>query len=108
MKAKNIILKGLYQSLGLAAYCILVLFIMNNISKLFDSSRNMEIIQGFMFLTIFIVSALVTGSIALAHPIFLASRNRIKEGVFIVFSTAAWSIIFFIVALSIYIIMAGS
>lgn len=108
MKAKNIILKGLYQSLGLATYCILVLFIMNNISNLFASSENLEIIQGFMFLTIFIVSALITGSIALVHPIFLAFRNRIKEGVFIVFSTAAWSIIFFIIALSIYIIISVS
>lgn len=108
MKVKNIILKGLYQSLGLAAYCILVLFIMNNISNLFASSADMEIIQGFMFLTIFIVSALITGSIALVHPIFLAFKNRIKEGVFIVLSTAAWSIIFFVIALSIYIIISAS
>ncbi len=108
MKVKSIILKGLYQSLGLAAYYIIVLLIMNNISRLFVSSGNMEIIQGFMFLTIFIVSALITGSIALVHPIFLAFRGRIKEGVFIVLSTVAWSIIFFIIALSIFIIISNS
>ena len=99
MRIKNIILKGLYQSLGLAAYCILVAFIMSNISKLFSTSGEMDLMQGFIFLTIFLVSALITGSIALAYPISLAYRNNIKEAAFIVLSTVVWSIIFLIIAL---------
>ena len=98
MRTKNIILKGLYQSLGLAAYCILVAFIMINVPKLFPGST-MDLIQGFIFLTIFLVSALITGSIALAYPISLAYRNNIKEAAFIVLSTVVWSIIFLIIAL---------
>jgi len=107
MRAKNIILKGLYQSLGLAAYCILVAFIMSNISKLFSASSDMGLIQGFIFLTVFLISALITGSIALAYPISLAYRNNIKEAAFVVLSTVVWSIIFLIIALIIAIIIYG-
>lgn len=99
MRVKNIILKGLYQSLGLAVYCILVAFIMTNIPKLFSASGKMDLIQGFIFLTIFLVSALITGSIALAYPISLAYRNNIREAALIVLSTVVWSIIFLIIAL---------
>lgn len=98
MRVKNIILKGLYQSLGLAAYCILIAFIMSNLSKLFTNST-MDLLQGFMFLTIFLVSALITGSIALAYPISLAYKKNIKEAAFIVLSTVVGSIIFLIIAL---------
>jgi len=101
MKAKNIILRGLYQSLGLAAYCILVVVIMSNLPKLFTSNPGVtnNLLQGFMFLIIFIVSALITGSIALAYPISLAFRKNIKEAAFIVLSMVLWSILFFIIAL---------
>lgn len=89
MKVKNIILRGLYQSLGLAAYCILVVVIMSNLPKLFTSNPGVtnNLLQGFMFLIIFLVSALITGSIALAYPAFLAFRKNIKEAAFIVLST---------------------
>ena len=100
MRVKNIILKGLYQSLGLAAYCILIAFIMNNLSKLFPNTGvTINLLQVFMFLTIFIVSALITGSIALAYPISLAFRKDIKEAAFIVLSMVLWSILFLIIAL---------
>jgi len=107
MKIKNIILKGLYQSLGLAAYCILIAFIMSNLPKLFTSNSGAtnNLLQGFMFLTIFLASALITGSIALAYPISLAFRKNIKEAAFIVLSTVLWSILFFIIALVIAIII---
>ena len=100
MKVKNIILKGLYQSLGLAAYCILIAFIMSNLYKLFPNTAvTINLLQGFMFLTIFLVSALITDSIALAYPISLAFKKNIKEATFIVLSTALWSILFLIIAL---------
>jgi hypothetical protein len=101
MKAKNIILKGLYQSLGLAAYCILIAFIMNNLSKLFTSNPGgaINLLQVFMFLTIFLISALITGSIALAYPVFMAFRKNIKEASFIILSTVLWSILFFTIVL---------
>ena len=100
MKVKNIILKGLYQSLGLAAYCILIAFIMNNLSKLFPNNGvTINLLQVFMFLIIFLVSALITGSIALAYPIYLAFRKNIKKAAFIVLSTVLWSILFLIIAL---------
>ena len=107
MKVKNIILKGLYQSLGLAAYCILIAFIMSNLSKLFTSSpgSTINLLQGFMILIIFLVSALITGSIALAYPAFLTFRKNIKEAAFIVLSTVLWSILFFIIALIVAIII---
>lgn len=99
MRLKDVILKGLYQSLGLGAYCILVVYIMSNIPKLFPNSGDMDLIQGFIFLTIFLVSALITGSIALAYPISLAYRNNIKQAAFVVLSTIVWSILFLIIAL---------
>ena len=106
MKVKNIILKGLYQSLGLAAYCILIAFIMNNLSKLFPNTGvTINLLQVFMFLIIFLVSALITGSIALAYPVSLAFRKNIKEAAFIVLSTVIWSILFLIIALVIAIII---
>src|SRR5660398_122407 len=101
MKVKNIILRGLYQSLGLAAYCILVVVIMSNLPKLFTSNPGVtnNLLQGFMFLIIFLVSALITGSIALAYPALLAFRKNIKEAAFIVLSMVLWSILFLIIAL---------
>ena len=100
MKVKNIILKGLYHALGLAVYCILISFLMNNLSKLFSNTgTTINLLQGFMFLTIFLISALITGSIALAYPISLAFRKKIREAAFIVVSTVLWSVLFLIIAL---------
>jgi hypothetical protein len=100
MRVKNIIFKGLYQSLGLAAYCILIAFIMNNLSKLFPNNNvPINLLQPFIFLIIFLVSALITGSIALGYPISLAFKKNIKEAAFIVLSTVLWSILFLIIAL---------
>ena len=100
MKVKNIILRGLYQSLGLAAYCILIAFIMSNLSRLFSNTGiTINLLQVFMFLIIFLVSALITGSIALAYPISLAFMKNIKDAAFIVLSTVIWSILFLIIAL---------
>ena len=44
----------------------------------------MDLLQGFVFLTIFLVSALITGSIVLAYPISLAYRINIKAAALII------------------------
>lgn len=66
MKVKNINLVGLHQSLGIAAYCILIAFIMTNISNLF----------GILILLIFPMGFIVgmIGSIIL----FIKRRNLLK------------------------------
>jgi phage-related protein len=107
MKFKDIILKGLYQSLGLTAYCIFIAFVMDNLSA-FLSNTNAGITNlwySFIFLTIFIISALITGSIALAYPIFLATKKRFREAWSVVFSTIAWLVIFFLISLIVIIII---
>ena len=80
---------------------------MSNLSKLFTSNPGVtnNLLQGFMFLTIFLASALITGSIALAYPISLTFRKNIKEAAFIVLSTVLWSILFLIIALVIAVII---
>jgi hypothetical protein len=106
MKLKNITLKGLYQSLGLTAYCIFIVLVLNNLSNVFPHTRTdiLNLLNGFMVLIIFIISALITGAIALVYPIFLATRNKYKEAGFIVLSTVLWLILFLIITFIILII----
>jgi hypothetical protein len=48
---------------------------------------------------VFVVSALITGSIALVYPIVLATKRMFKEAGFIILSTVLWVILFIIIAI---------
>lgn len=104
MKLSKIILAGLYQALGLAAYCILITFIMNGAFGFFSSGFQGPDTYYFMvFLMLFIVSALITGSIALVCPIVLAVNKNFKGAGFVILSTVIWAIIFIIIAFIVYL-----
>ncbi|MCL5986095.1 MAG: hypothetical protein M1371_05945 [Actinobacteria bacterium] len=107
MKLKGIVLRGLYQSLALTVYIVFIAFVMNNLSNIFPTSHTdlTTMWQAFTVLTIFVISALITGSIVLVYPIYLVTKKMPKEAGFIVLSTVVWLILFFIISLIIALIV---
>jgi len=59
---------------------------MNNVFGLFNKSPPSPNTYYFIIsLMIFVISALITGSVALAYPIILATRGNLKSAGFILF-----------------------
>ena len=95
---KNIITRALINTLGLLAYIILVMNILNNGEKIFGNMP--KPIGGITFLLIFVFSALVSSLLILGKPAMLFFDGRKKEGIRMLFYTMGWMlvIIFLIIA----------
>ena len=97
---KKIVVAGLYQSLGLVVYCVLITFIMDSIFGFFGKSpAGPDQYYFIMFLMVFVVSALITGSIILVYPIILAINKKFKKAGLVILSTVLWSILFIIITM---------
>ena len=75
------------NSLGVLAYVSLVVIFMNNAQKIFGNDN--PPLTGVVVLLVFILSALITGSLVLGKPIMLYLDGRKKEAVKMVFYTGA-------------------
>ena len=82
---KKLVYPSILNSLGVLAYVSLVALFMNNAQKIFGKNDN--IITGVIFLMIFILSALITGSLVLGRPILLYLDGKKVEGVKLLFYT---------------------
>jgi hypothetical protein len=106
MKKSRIFFIGLYQSLGLVAYVAMVVLLINWLSQTFgDKTAGNNPVFGAMFLLIFVLSALITGSIALAYPIILFTRKMFKEAWWILVFTVLCIIFYVIIFLSVLLII---
>ena len=74
---KKLILRSIINSIGVLAYVSLVVTFMNNAQRLFGNDR--PPLTGVVVLLVFILSALITGSLVLGKPIMLyldGQKNR--------------------------------
>lgn len=99
MDNKKLFLFSALHSLGVLVYVSLVVLFMNNAQNIFGKSDN--ILTGVIVLLIFILSALVTGSLVLGRPILYYLDGKKAEALKLLFYTIInLAIILFIVILA--------
>ena len=87
MDNKKLIWLSILNSLGVLAYVSLVVAFMNNAQRIFGKNDNA--MTGVVALMIFILSALITGSLVLGRPIMLYLDGKKSEAVKLLFYTMA-------------------
>ena len=78
---------SILNSLGVLAYISLLVTFMNNAQRIFGKNDNA--MTGVVALMIFILSALITGSLVLGRPIMLYLDGKKSEAVKLLFYTMA-------------------
>lgn len=81
-------LLGLLQAAGLVVYCGAVATLMLNLPAIFGKQPGIFGIV--FFLVLFVLSAVISGSIVLGYPAYLALNGRYKEGAQLVAWTVGW------------------
>ncbi len=92
---------GLFQAIGVAAYIGLFAIIAQFIQTSGIHLINNQALSIILPLLIFVISALICGSIVLLHPIRLFFADQRKEA----FETVFWCIIWLILLLIIFAIL---
>jgi len=87
MDNKKLIWLSILNSLGVLAYISLLVTFMNNTQRMFGKNDNA--MTGVVALMIFILSALITGSLVLGRPIMLYLDGKKSEAVKLLFYTMA-------------------
>jgi hypothetical protein len=82
---------GLLQAGGVASYILLLVALATNFGSLIEHSS--QILAPMIFLTTFVTSALICGSIVLAYPAWLAVQRRSKDAIEIIAWSIAWLLI---------------
>ncbi|MFH0955992.1 MAG: hypothetical protein V1801_02155 [Candidatus Falkowbacteria bacterium] len=85
MENKKLFLLSILNSLGVLAYVSLVVLFMSNAQKIFGKNDNL--MTGVIVLLIFILSALITGSLVLGRPILFYLEGKKAEGIKLLFYT---------------------
>lgn len=83
MNNKKLFFYGAMHSLGVLAYVSLVVLFMSNAQKIFGKNNNLT--TGVIVLLIFILLALVTGSLVLGRPILLYLDGKKAEAIKLLF-----------------------
>lgn len=79
MRNSKLILLSLLHSLGVVAYVILVVIIMNNGGQLFGGMN--DIWGPIAFLLLFVISAAITGLLVFGRPVYLFLNGYKTEAV---------------------------
>ena len=101
---KNIITRSLINALGLLAYIILVMNILNNGEKIFGNMP--KPIGGITFLLVFVFSALVSSLLVLGKPAMLFFDGHRKEGIRMLFYTIGWILVLIILLIIIRLLLS--
>ena len=91
---------GLLQALGLVVYCSMVATVMNNAERWFGKMDH--VLGPVLFLSLFVVSALICGSVALGYPfLVLWEQKNTKKALKIVGFTIGWLMVIVVVIFTI-------
>lgn len=88
MKNSKLIMSGFLNALGIFAYIVGISFIMRNGDKIFGRMNNF--LAPAAFLLLFVLSAAITGALALGRPVVLYFENFKREAVKLFFYTTGW------------------
>ena len=84
----KILQRSLLNALGTIAYVSVVAIIMQNGEKIFENIN--ETIAPIAFLTLFVLSAAVTGGLVLGKPVLMYLDNQKKEAIKLFLYTLCW------------------
>ncbi len=92
MNKTKLSLIGLFQSLGLIAYCFLIgSFIWYSNDFFLGRPGFMNVV---FVLVLLVISAAITGSIVFGYPAYLALKQKIKEALLVSVYTLLYSLCF--------------
>lgn len=83
---------SLMQAAGVYVYIFFLILFMNQMDEMFMATD--ELIAPLIFLTLFVVSAAITGGLVLGKPILMYIEGKKKEAVNLFVLTLAWLLIF--------------
>jgi hypothetical protein len=92
MKSNKLWLLGLGHAILIFFYIYGVVILMSNAQRLFGAINN-NILGAIAFLLLFVVSALITGTLVLGLPIYLFLNGEKIEALKMFFYTAGWLIL---------------
>lgn len=93
---------GLVQAAGVAAYVLLIAFTISNLEHI--ESDSPQVLAAAVFLTTFVISALVCGSLIMAYPATLALKGKVKDALEIIAWSAAGLATFLLLFISVLIL----
>ena len=96
MPNKKIVLQSLLHALGVFIYVFLIATIMNNGERLFGAMPK-TVWGPVAFLSLFVVSAAITGSLVVLRPAMWYYGGQKREALQLLFSTIAWLAIMVII-----------
>jgi hypothetical protein len=88
MKNSKLIWLALLHALGIAAYVVVVVLVIQSAAKIFGQMTG--IIGPIALLMLFVLSASITGTLALGRPVLLFLENRKVEAVKMFLYTIGW------------------
>jgi len=100
---KKLFSLSVMHALGVLAYISLVVLFMNNAENIFGKGDN--VMTGIIMLLIFILSALVTGSLVLGQPILFYLDGKKTEGIKMLFFTIICLFILLLLAISGFLLL---
>ncbi|MDD4901753.1 MAG: hypothetical protein PHE24_01320 [Patescibacteria group bacterium] len=102
MKNSKLAVLALLHSLGIAVYIAIVALIMQNAEKMFGKMN--DIFGPIAFLLLFVLSAAITGSLALGRPVILFLDNRKAEAIKMFLYTIGWLLVITVIVFLIKIL----
>lgn len=85
---------ALFQAVGLMTYIFLIAIFINFVPTKFDNSVS-PLLGISLFLSLFVISALISGSIILGYPLVLFFDGKKREAISIVIWSAIWLVVLF-------------
>ena len=103
MNKSKIVFYSVADSLGVLAYIFLLVSFMNNSKNFF--SKTPEILIGMVMLSLFVLSASITGLLVLGRPIHLYFNGFKKEALTLLLSTLACLFVFVVLLLGVLFVL---
>jgi len=101
MKKLPLWLESLCYALGVLIYISVVAWIMQNGEQLFGRINN--ILGPILFLLLFVISALITSSLALGRPAYLYFNGQNRAGTKMFFYNTGWLIILLFAVILVFV-----
>lgn len=96
---------ALAQAVGLTVYVMLIALFFQGLQRWFGLQKDNPILAPMIFLLVFIISALISGSIMLAYPGMLFFKGKKKTALKIVLMSIGWLIVFLIAIIILYALL---
>lgn len=95
----HILKQSLWCAVGVFAYIVVIVNVMTGLLPRFEVENT--VFAPIMFLTLFVISAAVTGGLVLGKPIMLYLGGHTKEGIMMFFSTLGFLVFFLFLTLAV-------